>query len=79
MDLFQWYFTIRECWPPVNVMVHYLKNIYLYSEENGLMNKHAEEMDAMNLPFNWRYIPTDFPQPEDYWPEKFETDNDNKQ
>jgi len=53
-------------------MVHYLKNIYLYSVENELMDKHAEELDAMDLPFKWQYIPIDFPQPEDYWAERFE-------
>ena len=25
----------------------------------------------MDLPFNWRYIPIDYPQPEDYWLERF--------
>lgn len=57
---------------PINVLVHYLKNIFLLSVENDLMEKHAEDLDAMNLPFNWRYIPIDYPQPEDCWPEKFE-------
>lgn len=36
------------------------------SIENGLMYKHCEELDAMNLPFNCRYIPIDYPQPEVY-------------
>ena len=67
----EWYATIRKEWPPINVLVHYLKNIYLYSVENGLMGKHSEELDSMDLPFNWRYIPIDYPQPEEYWPEKF--------
>lgn len=72
MDLFEWYSRVRNEWPPLNVMVHYLKNIYLYSREYGLMDKHSEEMDAMKLPFNWRYIPLKYPQPIDYWPEIFE-------
>ena len=59
-------------WPPINVLVHYLKNIYLFSVENGLMEKHAEDLDSMDLPFNWRYIPIDYPQPEEYWPDKFD-------
>ena len=41
------------------------------------MDKHSEELDAMDLPFKWQYIPTDFPQPEEYWPEKFENDDNN--
>ena len=66
MDLFEWYEEVREEWPPINVWVHYLKNIYLYSVENRLMGKSLEEMDDLNLPFNWRYIPLDYPQPEVY-------------
>ena len=37
-----------------------LKNIYLYSVEHELMDKHAEELDTMDLPFNWRYIPIEY-------------------
>ena len=66
MDLFEWYATVRKEWPPLNILIHYLKNIYLYSVENGLMDKHAEELDGMDLPFKWQYIPLDFPQPEVY-------------
>lgn len=66
MDLFEWYATVRKVWPPLNILIHYLKNIYLYSVENGLMNKHREEMEQMDLPFNYKYIPLDYPQPELY-------------
>lgn len=66
MDLFEWYDEVRNEWPPINVWVHYMKNIYLYSVENGLMDKPLEEIDALDLPFKWRYIPLDFPQPECY-------------
>jgi len=66
MDLFEWYCEVRKEWPPLNILIHYLKNIYLYSVENGLMDKHAEELDEMDLPFKWQYIPLDYPQPETY-------------
>jgi len=66
MDLFEWYEEVRDEWPPINVWVHYLKNIYLYSVENELMDKSLEEMDTMELPFKWRYIPLDYPEPEVY-------------
>ena len=66
MNLFEWYAEVRKECPPINVFVHYMKNIYLYSLENGLMDKHCEELDAMDLPFNWRYIPVEYPQPEVY-------------
>ena len=64
MDLFEWYAKIRHEFPPIPILVHYLKNIYLYSVESGLIDKHAEELDTMDLPFNWRYIPIEYPQPE---------------
>ena len=66
MDLFEWYEDVRKEWPPINVWVHYMKNIYLYSMENGLMEKKIEDLDKIDLPFNWRYIPLVFPQPEVY-------------
>lgn len=66
IDLFEWYAEVRKEWPPFKVLVHYMKNIYLYSVESGLMEKPCEELDAMDLPFNWRYIPVCYPQPEAY-------------
>ena len=64
MDLFEWYEEIRHEFPPIPILVHYLKNIYHYSVDHVLMDKHAEELDMMDLPFNWRYIPIEYPQPE---------------
>lgn len=66
MDLFEWYAEVRKEWPPLNVLVHYLKNIYLYAIENGLMEMLPEELDQLDLPFNWHYIPINYPQPEIY-------------
>lgn len=66
MDLFEWYKEIRNEWPPISVWIHYMKNIYLYSIDYGLMDKSFEDLDAMDLPFKWRYIPLEFPQPECY-------------
>ena len=67
MDLLKWYFEIRKEWPPINILVHYLKNIYLYSVENGLMDKHSEDLDKMELPFDYRYIPFKYPSPDEYY------------
>lgn len=64
IDLFEWYATVRKQRAPLNIMILYLKNIYLYSVGNGLLDKHREEMEQMALPFNLRYIPLDYPQPE---------------
>lgn len=66
MDLFERYCEVRKEWPPLNILIHYLKNIYLYSIENGLMDKHAKELDRMDLPFKWQYIPLDYPKPKVY-------------
>ncbi|WP_223926829.1 HNH endonuclease [Prevotella lacticifex] len=71
MDLFEWYSKVQKHWPPLNILIHYMKNIYQYSKENGLMDKHAEEMDLLELPFNWRFIPIHYPQPEEIFPECF--------
>lgn len=66
-DLFEWYFEVRQEWPLFNVLAHYLKNIYLYSIENGLLDKSCDEIDMIELPFNWRYIPIKYPQPEEFY------------
>lgn len=63
-DLFEWYCEIRHEWPPIHILAHYLKNIYLYAIDNNLMDKHLEELDSIDLPFNRRYIPTKYPEPE---------------
>lgn len=66
MDLFEWYTEVRKEWPPFNVLVHYLKNIYLYAIDANLLDLQLEELDKKELPFKWQYIPTNYPQPEIY-------------
>jgi hypothetical protein len=66
MDLFKWYCEVRGEFPPVSILAHYLKNIYLYSIEHQLMDKQAEELDVMDLPFDWQYIPIKYPEPENF-------------
>ena len=63
-DLLEWYFEHRREFPSIPILVHYLKQIYLYAKANDLLSKHREEMEQMQLPFNFRYIPLDYPQPE---------------
>lgn len=63
MDLFKWYAEVRKEWPPLNVIVHYMKNIYLYCADNDLFDKSFDELNNMDLPFDWRYIPQKYPQP----------------
>lgn len=66
MDLFEWYATVRQEHPPFNVLAHYLKNIYLYSVKHELMAKTLQELDNMELPFNWHFIPISYPSPDIY-------------
>lgn len=66
MDLFEWYVTKRQVFPPIDILQHYLKQIYLFSVENGLLSRQCDEIEQMKLPFNYRYIPLDYPQPEYY-------------
>ncbi len=30
------------------------------------MDKHSEELDEMEVPFKWQFIPLDYPQLEEY-------------
>lgn len=66
-DLLEWFFEKRDEFPPPYIFAHYYKQIYLYAKTHDLLNKHREELEQMDLPFNWRYIVMDFPQPEDFY------------
>ena len=66
MDLLKWYTTVQKEYPPIDVLIHYIKNIYIYSTEQHLMNKSLEEIDSMHLPFDWHHIPMSYPQPETF-------------
>ena len=61
MDLFEWYEIVRQEWPPISIIAHYLKNIYFYSLENNLLDKHYEELSQIKLPFKIEYIPHKIP------------------
>ena len=66
-DLLEWYFEQRHEFPPIFILAHYLKQIYLYARDNDLLGKHREEMEEMKLPFNYKYIPLKYPQPESFY------------
>lgn len=59
---FRLLFSIKEL-PYFNFRIHYLKNIYHNSMENGLIDKNFEGMDDKDLPLKWRYNPFDYQQP----------------
>lgn len=61
LDLLEWYSTRRKHWPWPYIFAYYLKHVYLYAVENDLLGKSAEEIDAMDLPFKYQYIPLNYP------------------
>ena len=64
-DLLEWFFEVKRCFPPLHVLQHYLKQIYDYAQNADIMSRTLDELDLMELPFNYRYIPIDYPQPEE--------------
>lgn len=66
LDLFEWYAEVRHELPPLRIIIHYLKNIYLYAIEHDLMEKTLDSLNQMELPFKWQFIPVTFSNPEDY-------------
>lgn len=65
-DLMDWY-NEREEFPPYYVIALYLKLIYKYAVEHELLDKYLDQIDNMDLPFNWKTIPMFYPNPEDYF------------
>ena len=70
-DIIEWYHD-PNIYPPLYIIAHYLKQIYSYAKENDLLDKHAEDLDAMDLPFNYKFIQLEYPQPEVFYDEGFE-------
>lgn len=66
IDLLEWFFVQRNEFPPIHILEHYLKQIFLYSKDYNLLNKRREEINCLELPFNYRYIPLKYPEPEIY-------------
>lgn len=61
-DVLQW-FIERNLFPPIPIIAHYFKQLYLYAISHDLMDKRYEELKAMSLPFNIDYIISKFPPP----------------
>lgn len=61
-DVLRW-FAERDLFPPLHVIVHYYKQIYLYAAAHDLFGKHRDELRAMSLPFDVDAIITHFPSP----------------
>ena len=63
-DLLAWYCERGE-FPPMRVLAHYLKLVNQYALDSGLLGLPLEELSGMDLPFDFRYLPLPYPQPED--------------
>lgn len=60
LDVLEWFITVRKQFPPIYIIVYHLKEINRYAEEHDLMGKSSDELDLMNLPFSWRYVPVKY-------------------
>ena len=63
-DLLAWYRERGE-FPPMRVLAHYLKLVNQYALDSGLLGLSLEELSGTDLPFDFRYLPLPYPQPED--------------
>lgn len=63
-DLLAWYRERGE-FPSMRVLAHYLKLVNPSALDSGLLGLSLEEMSGMDLPFDFRYLPLPYPQPED--------------
>lgn len=55
-DLLEWFMLNREQFPSPFILGHYLRQIYLYAIEHGLMEQKYEDVCLLDLPFNPRSI-----------------------
>ncbi len=63
-DLLAWYHERGE-FPPLRVLVHYLKLVNQYAIANDLLNQPLEALDELDLPFDFHFFPRTYPHPED--------------
>lgn len=62
-DFVEWFINKWGCFPPLYLYSLYLKLVYRYSVEKGLMDKHKEDLEKMDLPFNFECVQIQIPQP----------------
>ena len=62
-DLMQWYIDKDE-FPPLMIIRRYLKLIYNYCLEKGLLEINSDELVDKKLPFDITLIPIKFPKPD---------------
>ena len=57
------WFGIRNMFPPLMILRRYLKLVYRYCENAGLLNSAVECLDSAGAPFTVTDIPIDYPSP----------------
>lgn len=62
-DMFGWYIEHFGEFPSIYLTANYLKKVYLYAQENELLDLPLETLNEQNLPFDWHCIPTQYPAP----------------
>ena len=62
-DMFGWYVEHFHTFPSIYLTATYLKKIYLFAQANDLLNIELSILDTKDLPFDWKYIPTKYPEP----------------
>jgi hypothetical protein len=61
-DLMEW-MIYRGEFLPLMIIRRYLKLVFRYCSENGLLEKLVKEVKEMELPFKIEFIPTNYPNP----------------
>ena len=61
-DLLGWYASRNE-FPPMRVLAHYLKLANQFAIANNLMDTPLNQIETMDLPFDYRAFPLSYPPP----------------
>jgi hypothetical protein len=61
-DLIEW-MNFRGQFLPLMIIRRYLKLIFNYCDENGLLDRKIEDLKEMKLPFKVELLPTNYPIP----------------
>jgi hypothetical protein len=62
-DLLEWHYK-RNDFPSLLILRRYLKLVYSYCVEHDILDISINDAHTMNLPFNIKLIPVDYPAPE---------------
>lgn len=62
-NMMRWY-SCKEEFPPLMILRRYLKLVYQYSENLGLLDSPIERLNTADAPFVATDIPTNFPSPD---------------